>query len=450
MKKWCESFFKLSEHNTSVWTEIIAGITTFVTMAYIIFVQPAVLSGSMFGMTTGMDWGSVMVATCISASLSTLIMGLYVNYPIALAPGMGENFFFVFTLIPAIAGLGISNPWQVALGVVFIAGIACLILTLFNNMRESIIYSISPSLKNSIAAAIGIFIAFIGLQNAHIIVANPGTLVQLTHNLMSKEIGIFLFGFIITSILFVRRVRGSILIGIMASAAFAWYLGAITYNGIISMPPSLAPTFFQMDIIGALHIALVPFIVIFFFMDFFDPIGTLVGISEQGKLYKGQHLPKATRALITDAIGSVLGACIGTSTITSYIESATGIAEGGRTGLTAIIVALLFLAALFFSPLVAVIAGYPPITAPALVIVGAMMVQNASKIDWADYSEAIPSFLIIIGIPLTYSISDGLAFGFISYPIIKCLSGRGKDVYWLTYVMALLFIARYMYGAVVK
>jgi adenine/guanine/hypoxanthine permease len=442
-------YFKFQENGTTTRIEIGAGITTFLTLAYIIFVQPAVLSGKMFGMDTGMDPGAVMVATCLVGALATFIMGVYANYPIAQAPGMGENFFFVFTVIPAAGALIAArgwqdtSPWQIALGVVFIAGVLFLILSLFK-VRRVLIDSVSPSLKNGIAVGIGIFIAFIGLQNAKIIVASPGTLVKLTDDIANWDVLVFGIGLLVMAVLYTRKIRGAILIGIIAGMAVSLLLGKITYSGIISAPPSISPTLLKMDLIHAMVFRLWPYILIFLFMDIFDTMGTLIGVAEQAGLIRNNRLPRAGKALLSDAIGTVVGAAMGTSTVTSFIESSTGVAHGGRTGFTSVITAGCFLFALFFSPLVAMVANYPPITAPALVVVGAMMIRNVVKIDWDDFTECFPAFLVIIGIPLTYSIADGIAWSFIAYPLIKLLSGKRRDVSWVMYLVAGLFLIRYL------
>ena len=463
-----ERLFKLSENQTSVRTEVLAGVTTFVTMAYIIFVQPAVLSGRMFGIDSGMDFGAVTTATCISAALATAIMATYARYPIAQAPGMGENFFFVFSAVPAATAAGFANGWQVALGVVFVSGVLFLLLSLVG-LRELIFDSVSPSMKNGIAAGIGLFIAFIGLQQAGVIVKDPGSAVKLNTDFASPDLIVFFAGLLATAVLHARRVRGSILWGIIAATALACLLKialpqlppAISAShqvsdsmlitrfeiakGLIAMPPSLAPTFLKMDIAHALTAQMLPFIFIFLFMLTFDAIGTLIGVCEQAGFMRDNKLPRAKQAMVSDAIGTVAGAALGTSTVTSFIESAAGVEQGGRTGLTGLVVAALFLLALFFSPLIAMIGGDPPITASALVIVGAMMMQNVTKIDWKDYTESIPAFLIIIGIPFSYSIADGLALGFISYPIIKAFSGRGREINWLTYVLAIVLVLYFVF-----
>lgn len=456
-------YFRFQENGTSFKVEVGAGITTFMTLAYIIFVQPAVLSGRMFGFETGMDFGAVMTATCLAGALATLIMGIYANYPIAQAPGMGENFFFVFTVIPAASALIAAkgwtgtSPWEVSLGVVFISGALFLILSLLK-VRQVLIDAISPSLKSGIAVGIGLFIAFIGLQNAGVIVSaasvipgshppaiSPGTLVTLTKNLVSGNVLVFGFGFLVIVVLHARRIKGSILYGIFAGLILALLLGQVKFSGIFAPPPSLSPTLFKIDVIHALSFSLWPLIIVFLFMDIFDTLGTLIGVSEQAGFIKDNKLPRAGKALVSDAVGTVAGSLMGTSTVTSFIESAAGVEHGGRTGFTAVIVAIGFLLALFFSPLVAMVANYPPITAPALVVVGAMMLRNVSKVDWKDYTESIPAFLVMVGIPFSYSIADGIAWGFISYPLIKLFSGKAKETSWLIYLVGALFILRYIF-----
>ncbi len=458
-----ERLFRLSQNKTDARTEALAGLTTFLTMAYIIFVQPAVLSGKMFGIDTGMDFGAVTTATCLSAALATTIMALYARYPIVQAPGMGENFFFVFSALPAATAAGFANGWQVALGVVFVSGFLFLILSLFG-LRELIFNAVSPSLKNGIAAGIGLFIAFIGLQQAGVIVKDPGTAVKLNSHFASPDLIVFFVGMLTTAILYARRVRGSILWGIVVATALACLLKLTLpqmpagisaahdvsesmlnkrfefAKALIALPPSLGPTFLKMDVAHALTLKMLPFVFVFLFMLTFDAIGTLIGVCEQAGFMRENKLPRAKQAMVSDAIGTVAGAALGTSTVTSFVESAAGVEAEGRTGLTGLVVAALFLLALFFSPLIAMIGGYPPITAAALTIVEAMMMQNMTKIEWKDYTESIPAFLIIIGIPLSYSIADGLALGFISYAIIKAFSGRSREISWITYVLAIVLV----------
>ncbi len=462
-----DKLFRLTEHRTTVRTELLAGLTTFLTMAYIIFVQPAVLSGKMFGTDTGMDFGAVTTATCLSAAVATVIMALYARYPIAQAPGMGENFFFVFSAVPAAAAAGYTNAWQVALGMVFVSGVLFVVLSLIG-LRELIFNAVSPSLKHAIAAAIGLFIAFIGLQNAGLIIKDPGTAVKMNAHFNSPDLVVFFFGLLLTAVLHARKVRGSILLGICGATVLSIVLKLVLVHkatsatgssiiaesmltsrfeiakAVVAAPPSLAPTFFKFDVVKALSLPMLPFVLVFLFMFVFDAIGTLIGICEQAGFIKDNKLPRAKQAMISDAVGTVVGAALGTSTVTSFVESAAGVEQGGRTGLTGLVTAALFILALFFAPLIAMIGSYPPITAPALVIVGAMMMQNAAKVDWKDYTEAIPAFLTLIGIPLSYSIADGLALGFISYPIVKAFAGRGREVGWLPYLLAAVLLMYFL------
>lgn len=434
-------YFHFDEMGTTIRTEIIAGFTTFMAMAYIIFVQPAVLQ------VAGMDFDAVFVATCISSFVATLIMGVYANYPIALAPGMGENFFFVYTVV-----LTMGLTWQAALGAVLISGIVFVILT-FLRIREMIINAIPESLKHGIAGGIGLFIAFIGFVQAGIIIKSPGGIVSLG-NLHSPPVLLAIIGVFIISILLALRIKGGILIGIITTALIGVFMGVVKFQGIASLPPTIAPTFFKLDLVSTFKLGGVTVILIFLFMDMFDTIGTLVGVGTATGFIKDGKLPRANKALLADATGTIFGAVLGTSTVTSYIESTAGVSSGGRTGFASVVTSLLFLVSLFFAPIIRMIGGgfevsesvfLYPVTAPALIIVGSMMMRTVVKINWEDPSEYIPAFLTLIGMPLTYSIADGLAFGFISYPIVKLISGKGKEVSWLCYLLALLFILRYIF-----
>jgi adenine/guanine/hypoxanthine permease len=447
-----ERLFQISRRGSNVRTEILAGLTTFLTMAYILFVQPIVLSA------TGMDKDAVLIATAVGSAVATLVMAFYANYPIALAPAMGHNFFFAYTVC-----LGMKIPWQIALGANFISSVLFVLLSTVK-FREAIFDSVPESLKHAIAAGIGLFIAFIGLQNAGVIVKDPGSAVKLNAHFASPDLIVFFAGLLTTAVLHARKIRGSILWGIVAATALAIALKLalppsgsplvansmlvkqfVFAKGVVAAPPSLAPTFFQMDIIHALSPKMLPFVFVFLFMLVFDAIGTLIGVCEQAGFMRDNKLPRAKQAMFSDAVGTVAGAALGTSTVTSFVESAAGVEQGGRTGLTGLVVAALFLLALFFSPLIAMVGSYPPITAPALVIVGAMMAQNAARIDWKDYTESVPAFLVMIGIPLSYSIADGLALGFISYPIIKLFTGRGREAGWLTYLLAIVLVLYFIF-----
>lgn len=442
MIKWIDRFFHLTELKTSLRAEVIAGITTFMAMAYIIFVNPAMIA------QTGMDFGAAMMATCIAAGFATIMMGLYANYPIALAPGMGENAFFTYTVCLT---MGIS--WQTALACVFIEGLLFIVLSL-TKMREAIMDAIPSSIRYSTACGIGMLIAFIGLIDSGIIVKHPSTLVTLGDLLAAPAI-LTMFGLTVTGVLLIKKVRGSMLWGILATAVAGILAGIVKWQGLVSTPPSMLPTFMKMDLTGALNVGIISIVFVFLFMDVFDTVGTLAGVAELGGFTtKEGKLPRAGRALLTDAVGTCVGAVCGTPTVTSYIESGAGIASGGRSGLASVVTGLAFLLAIFFAPLVKMIGGglegtdgtlLHPVTAPVLIIVGSMMMQSVARIDWKDFSESIPSFLVILIMPLSFSIATGIAVGFISYAILKLLTGQGKQVSWLVYLLAALFILRFVY-----
>lgn len=445
MQSALEKFFKIKECESSAGVELAAGVVTFLTMSYIIFLQPLILSGKLSGHETGMDYGAVMTGVCLCSALGCFLMGFLANYPIALAPGMGENFFFMAT-IGACASLGIGAPWQTALAIVFVSGVIFLLLTVFN-VRQMILNSISPSLQYAIGGGIGLFIALLGLEKGGIVNATSNGLFM--SDLRNATALIFAIGFFTAAILQTLKVKGSILWGILAALGAAMLSGKITWACPVSLPPNPMPIFAKMDFASLWqHLAkLFPFIVIFTFMDIFDTIGTLVGVGSQAGLMKNNELPNASQAMKADSIGTVFGSLCGNSTVTCYIESAAGVQFGGKTGLTAISAGICFLLAMFLSPLVAMVGTYPgkenPITAPALVIVGSMMLKNIVKIKWEDFSEAIPAFLILIGIPFTSSIADGMILGFIAYPLVKLCSGKGKDIGWLTYALGIT-LALYM------
>ncbi|MEX0923785.1 MAG: NCS2 family permease [Rhodovibrionaceae bacterium] len=423
------SYFKLAEHGTTVRTEVIAGVTTFLTMAYITFVNPMILSDA------GMDFGAVFVATCIAAAVGTLIMGLYANYPIALAPGMGLNAYFTYGVV-----LGMGYTWQVALGAVFISGILFVILSLLP-VREWIINSIPKGLKMAISAGIGLFLGIIALKNAGIVVDHPATLVTIG-DITSASVLLAAFGFIAMIALDVRRIPGAVIIGILLTTALGILFGVSEFKGVIDLPPNPAPTFLAMDLGGALQLALVTIVFTFLFVDLFDTAGTLVGVAHRAGLLDEQgRLPRLKRALLADSTATVVGAAVGTSTTTSYIESAAGIKAGGRTGLTAVVVAALFLLCLLFSPLAQTVPGYA--TAPALLFVACLMARGLAEIDWEDATEYAPGVVTAISMPLTFSIADGIGLGFISYAAIKILSGRAMDCSIAVYVIAALFVIRF-------
>jgi len=436
-----ERLFHLSENATTVRTEALAGVTTFLTMAYILFVQPALLA------TAGMDFGAVLVATAVASAIATLLMAWFANYPIAVAPAMGHNFFFVYGVV-----IGMQVPWQIALGAVAVAGLI-FILTAGIGLRERLITAIPDSLKQAIAVGIGLLIAFVGLQWAGVVVANPGTLVALG-TLHRGPVLLALFGFAVMAVLLAMRVRGALLAGMLLTTVVGLATGLVRYQGLVGRPPSIAPTLFQLDVAGAFQAGMMAVIFVFFFLALFDSVGTLVGVAKQAGLMRGDVLPRARGALMADAVGTVIGAGLGTSTVTAYIESSTGVSAGGRTGLANVFTAGLFLLALPFYPLVRMIGGgydagdgvtLYPVIAPALIIVGTLMMRGVRDIDWDDTTEAVPAFLTIVMMPLAVSITDGIAFGFISYTALKLATSRGAEVNWIVYLFAVLFIARYVW-----
>lgn len=423
-----ESFFKLKEHGTDVKTEVIAGFTTFLTMAYIVIVNPAILS------ITGMDFNAVFVATCLAAALGTAIMALVANYPIALAPGMGLNAYFTFTVVK---GMGV--PWEAALGAVFISGIVFLAVSLFK-VREAIVNAIPQSLKFAISAGVGLFLAIIALKNAGVVVDHPATLVTMG-DLHDPKVLLAILGFFIIVALEYRKVHGSIIIGVLAVTALSIILGLSKFEGIFAPVPSMAPTFMKMDLNGALTAGLLGVIFVFFFVDLFDTTGTLVGVSHRaGLLDKDGKLPRLKRALMADSVAITAGAVMGTSSTTAYIESAAGTAVGGRTGLTALVVAILFLACLWISPLAKTVPAYA--TAPALCYVAVLMTRGLAEINWDDLTESAPAVMTAVAMPFTFSIADGIAFGFISYAVIKILAGRFADLKPAVLVIAGLWIVK--------
>jgi AGZA family xanthine/uracil permease-like MFS transporter len=426
-----ERLFKLSENNTTVRIEVEAGVTTFLTMAYIIFVNPTILSEA------GVPFSGALFATCLAAAVGSLVMGLVANYPFALAPGMGLNAYFTYTVVKTM-----GYDWRVALGAVFISGVAFLILTLAR-IRAMIVDAIPMTMKTAVAAGIGLFIAFIGLKNAGVIAASPATFVTLGH-VTAKPVTLAMGGLLVTAVLMARGYKSAIIIGIFAVAAAAVLLGLSKLPTSLIQSPDARSTFLQLDVLGALKLGAFDVIFIFLFVDLFDTIGSLMGLGRQaGYLTAEGAMPRVNRALFADAIATVVGSLFGTSTVVTYIESATGVSEGGRTGLTAVTVAALFTLAMFFSPIAGAI---PPIaTAPALIIVGALMIGAVISIKWGDITEALPAFLTMLAMPLTFSIANGLALGFIFYPLLKVLTGRWREASPLCYILAVLFVVRYVY-----
>ena len=427
-----EKLFKLSEHGTSVRTEVIAGLTTFLTMSYIIFVNPDILS------TTGMDRDAVFVATCLAAALGSMVMALVANWPIGMAPGMGLNAFFAFTVV---AALGFT--WQQALGAVFISGTIFVILTV-TGVRSWLIAGIPHSLRSAIAAGIGLFLGIIALKSSGIVVDNPATLVGLGD---LKQTGplLAILGFFIIAVLDAMRVKGSILIGILVVTVLSWVLGVSEFRGIVSAPPSILPTFLQLDLVGALHGGLLHVILVFVLVEVFDATGTLIGVAKRAGLIQEGKQSRLGRALLADSAAIVAGSLMGTSSTTAYVESASGVQAGGRTGLTAFTVAVLFLAALFISPLAASVPSYA--TAPALLYVAGLMMRELTEVEWEDLTEAAPAALTALAMPFTYSIANGLAFGFITYVVMKLFTGKWKDIHPATALVAALFVIRFAFFA---
>ena len=435
-----DNTFKLAERGTSVRTEVLAGATTFLTMAYIVLVNPSILGA------TGMPPAGIAAATCLAAGVGCLLMGFLANYPIALAPGMGLNAYFAFTVVK---GMGI--PWQTALGLVFISGVLFIILTVAG-VRQLIVSAIPRALFSAIAAGIGLFIAFIGLRNMGLVVTNPNTLVGLG-DIHSGTVQLALLGLAILSILMVLKVRGAIFIGIVATAVLGWILGLATWSPQPYDLAAMTGTALKLDIPAALGIGgkgfglgLLEILFVFLFVDLFDNVGTLVAVSKKAGLVQPDGtIPRLNRILFADATATIVGSFAGTSTVVSYIESASGVSAGGRTGLTAVVVGLLFLATLFVAPWAQAIPAAA--TAPALVLVGGMMMNPLTEIDWDDPVVAIPAFLTLVTIPLTFSIANGLAFGVIAYAVLKVVTRRVTKTDWLLFALAALFVARFVYMA---
>jgi len=429
-----DNWFKLKERGTTVSTEIIAGLTTFFTMVYIVIVNPGILS------STGMDFNGVFIATILASIVATLIMGLWSNYPIVLAPGMGLNAFFAYSVV---GGYGVT--WQVALGAVFIAGILFIILSV-TSFRYMLLDAIPASLKHAITAGIGLFITTVGLQNSGIIIASESNLITIG-NLTEPMTYLTIIGLLITVVLMAYNVKGYLFIGMVVTAILAWILGLFQLPAsIMAMPQGLSTTAFQLDLAGVFSNGLYTIIFTFLLITLFDTTGTMLGVAEQaGLLNKDGKFPRSRGALLADAVGTTTGSLLGTSPTSAYIESSTGVAAGGRTGLTAITVSVLLALTLFFAPIVSVLSGISAITSPALIIVGYFMISVINKIDWKDLEVAFPAFLIIILMPLTHSIATGIGFGFIFYPLLKLLRGKGKEVHPIFYIFAVLFLIQLVF-----
>jgi AGZA family xanthine/uracil permease-like MFS transporter len=425
-----ERWFHLKENETTVRRELFAGLTTFMAMAYVVVVNPRILSEG------GMPADGVLFATCLAAALATMLMGLWANYPIALAPGMSLNAYFTYSVV-----IGRHVPWQTALGVVFLSGVLFLVLTL-TKVREHIVNDIPDCLKHGTAAGIGLFIAFIGLRNAGLIVANPATFVSFG-KISDHAALLAVAGLLLTAILMARRASGAILLGMVSTAIAGIPLGLAHWPEHLFSLPHPSGTFLKLDLAGAAKLGLGDLVFVFFFVDLFDNVGTLVGVCEQGRFLRDGKLPRASRALLADAFGTMAGALTGTSTVTSYIESAAGVAAGGRTGLGNLLIAVLFGLAMFCAPLVAAVPAYA--TAPALILVGALMCGAVARVKWDDFTEAFPAFMTVIATPLTFSIATGLSLGLLSFTFLKLGSGRYKEISPLIWVLSVLFLCRYAF-----
>jgi AGZA family xanthine/uracil permease-like MFS transporter len=426
-----EKIFNLKANNTSLKKEILAGITTFVTMSYIIFVNPQMMAES------GMDYGASFVGTCIAASLACFFMGLYANWPVGLAPGMGLNAFFTYTVVG-----GMGYPWEIALGAVFWSGILFTIMSI-TPLRKWILEGIPLNLRIAMGSGVGLFIGLIGLKSGGIISGNDATLLSLGD--LSKESTLLsILGFLIIAILSMRKVSGSIIIGILTITSIAIFSGLVKFKGIISLPPDPLPVFLKLDIIGAFDVAMISVIISFLFVNFFDTTGTLLGVANRAKLIKKtgeiQNLDKAIKA---DSTSSILGSFFGCAPVTSYVESSAGIEIGGRTGLTAVVTGIAFLLSIFLSPLSEMVPPYA--TAGVLIYVAILMLSDVERLDWSDSSEILPSLIIIIMIPLTFSIANGIALGFITYTLIKLTSNRHKEISTSAWFLTLIFLAKFIF-----
>jgi len=427
---WLARTFKLEEHQTDVRTEVLAGLTTFLTMAYIIFVNPNILADA------GMPHDAVFVATCIAAAIGTIIMGMYANYPIAMAPGMGLNAYFAYAVVK-----GMGFPWQAALGAVFISGCLFLLVSVVG-LRKMIVDGIPHSIRVAITAGIGLFLGIVSLHSAGLIVGNPATLVSLG-DVHQPSVILAVIGFFLIVALDHLRVKGAILIGILAVTAASFFFAGNTFHGVVSMPPSLAPTLMQLDVMGALSVGILNVVLVFFLVELFDATGTLMGVANRAGLLKQGKMDRLNKALLADSTAIMAGSLLGTSSTTAYIESASGVQAGGRTGLTALTVAALFLLSLFFSPLAGVVPAYA--TAPALLYVSCLMLRELVDLNWEDTTEAVPAVLTALMMPFTYSIANGVAFGFITYSGLKLLTGRMREVPIIVWIISAVFLFRFFY-----
>ncbi|WP_373895588.1 NCS2 family permease [Virgibacillus sp. CBA3643] len=425
-----EKLFKFKDNNTNIRTEFVAGVTTFLTMVYIIVVNPAILTSA------GVPFDQVFMATIISAVIGTLYMALFANYPIAIAPGMGMNAYFA----SVVATQGIS--YQVVFGAVFLAGIIFILLSL-TQLRETLIYAIPASLKYGITSGIGLFIAFVGLRNAGLVVPNEANIVGLG-DLGDPMILLTIAGLFITLILFVLNIKGALFLGMLATGIIAFFTGQLEFtNEVVSMPPM--PVFFDMDIGGVFTNGLYTVVFAFLLVTIFDTTGTMIGVAEQAGFMKNGTMPRAKQALMADATATTVGSMFGTTPSTAYVESTSGVAAGGRTGLTSVVVASLFALSVFFTPIIQIVANIPAITSPVLIIVGCFMMEGLSKIDWKSFDEAFPAFAVILTMPFTSSIATGISVGFIIYPLLKIVGGKGKEVHWILYLFGMIFVLQMIF-----
>ena len=431
MKSSLDKFFKLSEHNTDINTELLAGFTTFVTMAYIIFVNPQIMS------LTGMDQGAIFVGTCLAAAIACFIMGFYSNWPVGLAPGMGLNAFFTFTVV---GEMGYS--WEVALGAVFIAGILFFIMSI-TKLRRWMLDSIPLSLRIAMGCGVGLFIGFIGLKSGGIVVSNDATFLSLG-NFDNTETLLAAIGFLLISVLAIRKITGAIIIGVLVITFASLFLNLVEFNGVVSYPPELSPTLLKLDIIGALDVAMISIIMSFLFVNLFDTAGTLLGVATRANIIdQNGNATNLNKALLADSGSSIFGTFFGCSPVTSYVESSAGVEAGGRTGLTAVTVGLLFLLAIFFSPIAMMVPAYA--TSGALIYVSILMLSGMEKLDWSDFSELLPALIIIVMIPLTFSIANGIALGFIAYVVLKIGKGDINKISYGAWFLTLIFISKFIF-----
>jgi len=447
-----DRFFQISARHSTISREIKAGLVTFLTLSYILFVQPSVLSGEFFGGSTGMNFGALLTGTCIASAIGTFLMAFYARLPIAQAPGMGENFFFTTSLVPAALALGLANGWQTALAAVFISAFIFFVLSLLG-VTARMIEALSPSMREGLVVGIGLFITLIGFQNSGLVEKNLSTGFSLTSHFTTPATLVFFVGLFTGVVLHVRKVSSYILWAILSAFGTAlilhWIVPAhLTFSlptQLFSLPPSITPIFFQWDFSSVLSIKIIPLILILLVLSLFDATGTLIAVAKEASLMKGDRLPQAKSALISNSVGAMVGSCFGMSTITSFMESLAGVEQGGRTGLTSFAVGILFLLSLFFYPLISMIASYPPITAPALVLVGTIMLKRVTEIDWSDFTETLPSLLIVLCIPFFFSIANGIGIGLVSYPLIKLLTLRFKHLNPFNITLGLFFLLYFLF-----